>query len=184
MLRVLPVTKDVIPAFRDNKKIFVGLFWHTEGLYGESIPTPRIVNRQANKANPLAISLLQFCRRSVFLPCIDTVLEQLSKRFCFDLADCIKLKFMITSVCLKHLLRLHQKCFELLSSFSRWQHWRYGGWICVMACVLAAPQRWFFTVHCFRHVAVSERKENVFISGSSLNIDNSSGCYSNTWAFV
>ena len=59
---------------------------------------PRIVNRQANRANPLAISPLQFYRRSVFLPFIDTVLERLSERFRSDLVDCIKLKFMITSV--------------------------------------------------------------------------------------
>ena len=78
---------------------------------------PRIVNRQANRANPLAVSLLQFYRRSVFLPFIDTVLEQFNERFCSDLVDCIKLKFLITSVCVKHLLRLHQKCCELLSSF-------------------------------------------------------------------
>ena len=104
-------------AFRDNKEIFVGLFRHAAGRYGESIPMPRIVNLQANIANSLAVSPLQFYRRSVFLPFIDTVLEQLSKRFRSDLVDCIKLKFLITSVCVKHLLRLHQKCCELLSFF-------------------------------------------------------------------
>ena len=59
---------------------------------------PRIVNRQANRANPLAISPLQFYRRSVFLPFTDTVLERLSERLRSDLVDCIKFKFMITSV--------------------------------------------------------------------------------------
>ena len=108
----------MIQVFRDNKQIFVGLFRHAEGLYGESIPMPRIVNRQANRANPLAISPLQYYRRSVFLPFVDTVLEQLSERFCSDLIDCIKLKFLITSVCVKHLLRFHKKCCELLSFFS------------------------------------------------------------------
>ena len=78
---------------------------------------PRIVNRQANRANPLAVSPLQFYRHSVILPFIDTALEQLSERFCSDLVDCIKLKFMIASACVKHLLRLHQKCYQLLSSF-------------------------------------------------------------------
>ena len=105
----------MIQAFRDNKKIFVELFRHAKGLYGESLPMPRIVNRQANRANPLAVSPLQFYRRSVFLPFIDTVLEQVSERFCSDLVDYIKLKFLITSVGAKHLLRLHQKCLELLS---------------------------------------------------------------------
>ena len=62
-------------AFRDNEEIFVGLFTHAEGVYGESIPMPRIVNRQANRANPLAVSPLQFFWRSVLLPFIDTVLE-------------------------------------------------------------------------------------------------------------
>ena len=42
---------------------------------------PRIVNRQANRANPLAISPLQFFRRSVFLSFIDTVFDQLSEIF-------------------------------------------------------------------------------------------------------
>ena len=65
---------------------------------------PQIVNCQANKANPLAASPLQFYRRPVFLPFIDIVLEQLSKRFCYDLVDCIKLKFLITSVGVKHLI--------------------------------------------------------------------------------
>ena len=45
--------RDVIQAFRNNKEIFVELFRHAEGLYGESIPMPRMVNRQANRANPL-----------------------------------------------------------------------------------------------------------------------------------
>ena len=67
--------KDVIQAFRDNEEIFVGLFRHAESVYGESIPMPPIVNRQANTANLLAVSPLQFFRRSVFLPFIDTVLE-------------------------------------------------------------------------------------------------------------
>ena len=65
---------------------------------------PRIVNRQADGANRLAILPLQFDRRSVFLLFIDTVLEQLSERVWSDLVDCIKLKFLITSVCVKHLL--------------------------------------------------------------------------------
>ena len=39
------------------------------------IPIPRIVNRQANRKNSLAVSPLQFFRRSVLLPIIDTVLE-------------------------------------------------------------------------------------------------------------
>ena len=67
--------KDVIQAFRDNEEIFVGLFRHAERVNEESIPMPSIVNRQANRANPLAISPLQFFRRSVFSPFIDTVLE-------------------------------------------------------------------------------------------------------------
>ena len=65
----------VIQAFRDNKEIFVGVFRHAEGVYEESIPMPRIVNRQANRANPLAVFPLQFFRRDVFFPFIDTVLE-------------------------------------------------------------------------------------------------------------
>ena len=107
----------MIPAFRENKKIFAGLFRQAEGLYMESIPMPRIINRRANKPNSLAILPLQFYRRSVFLPFIPTVLEQFSERFCSDLVDCIKLKFLITSACVKHLLRLHQNCCELLSPF-------------------------------------------------------------------
>ena len=83
--------KEVIQTFRNNEEIYVGLFRHAEGLCKESILMPRIVNRQANRANPLAVSPLQFFRRSVFLPFIDTVLEYLSKRFRSDLFDCIKL---------------------------------------------------------------------------------------------
>ena len=67
--------KDVVRAFRDNEEIFVGLFRHTESVYGESLPMPRIVNRQANRVNPLAVSPLQFFKRSVFLPFIDNVLD-------------------------------------------------------------------------------------------------------------
>ena len=67
--------KDVIQAFRDNEKIFVGLFRHAEDVYRESIPMPRIVNWQTNRANPLAVLLLQLFRSSVFLLFIDTVLE-------------------------------------------------------------------------------------------------------------
>ena len=62
-------------AFRDNEEIFVGFFRHAEGVYRKFIPMPRIVNRQANRANPLAVSPLQFFRRSVFLPFTETVLE-------------------------------------------------------------------------------------------------------------
>ena len=57
---------------------------------------PRIVNRQDNRANPLAVSLRQFFRSSVFLPFIDTVLKQLCERFRSDLVDCIKLQFLIS----------------------------------------------------------------------------------------
>ena len=101
-LNAIASCKDVIQVFRSNEEIFVGLFRHAEGLYGESIPMPQIVNQQANRANPPAVSPLQFYRRSVFLPFIDTVLEQLSERFRSDLVDCIKLQFLIPSVCVKH----------------------------------------------------------------------------------
>ena len=104
----------MIQAFRDNKNIFVGLFRHA----GESIPMPRIANWQANTANPLAVSPLQLYWRPVFLPSVDAVLVQLSERFCSDLVDCIKLQFLKTSVCVKHLLRFHQKCCKFLSSYS------------------------------------------------------------------
>ena len=67
--------KDVIQAFKDNEDIFVKLFRHAKSVYREPIPMPRIVNRQANRANPLAVSPLQFFRRSVLLPFIDTVLD-------------------------------------------------------------------------------------------------------------
>ena len=67
--------KDVIQAFRDNEEIFAGLFRHPESVYGEFIPVPRIVNWQANRASPLAVSPLQFFMRSVFLPFIDIVLD-------------------------------------------------------------------------------------------------------------
>ena len=64
----------MIEAFRDNEEIFVGYCRHAEGVYGESIPIPRIVDQQANRGNPLAVSPLQFFRRFVLLPFIDTVL--------------------------------------------------------------------------------------------------------------
>ena len=67
--------KDVTQTFRDNGEIFVGLFRHADGVYGESIPMTRTVNRQANRANPLFVSPLHFFWRSVFLPFIDTVLD-------------------------------------------------------------------------------------------------------------
>ena len=79
----------------DNEEIFVGQFRPAEGLSGESIPMPRIVNRKAKRANPPDVSPLQFYRRFVFLPFIDTVLEQLSERFRSDLDKCIKLQFLI-----------------------------------------------------------------------------------------
>ena len=81
------------------EEIFVGLFRYAESVYWESIPMSRIVNRLANRANPLAISSLQFFRRSVFLPFIDTVLEQFSEIFRTDLVGCIKLQFLILCQC-------------------------------------------------------------------------------------
>ena len=60
--------KNVIQAFMDNKEIFVGLSRHAKDLYGESIPMLQIVI-------PQAVSPLQFFRRFVFLPFIDTVLD-------------------------------------------------------------------------------------------------------------
>ena len=101
-LNAIASCKDVIQAFRNHEEIFVGLFRHAEGLYGEFIPMPRIVNQQANIANPPAVSPLQLYRRSVFLPFIDIVLEQLSERFRTDPVDCIKLQFLVPSVCVKH----------------------------------------------------------------------------------
>ena len=67
--------KDETEAIRDNKEIFVELFRHAKSFYGESIPMPQIMNRQANRTNPLAVSPLQFYRCSDFLPFIDAVLE-------------------------------------------------------------------------------------------------------------
>ena len=32
--------KDVTQAFRYNEEIFIGLFRHAEGVFGESIPMP------------------------------------------------------------------------------------------------------------------------------------------------
>ena len=61
--------KDVIEAFRDNEEIFVELFRDAAGVYGESIPMPRIVNRQANKANPQDVSPLQLFRRCLIAFC-------------------------------------------------------------------------------------------------------------------
>ena len=63
---------------------------------------PRVINRQANRANPPATSPLQFYRRAVFLPFVDTVLEQLNQRFSSDQVDCIKLQYLIPSVCVKN----------------------------------------------------------------------------------
>ena len=94
--------KDVIEALRNNEEEFERLFRHAEDFYGESIPMPRVINRQANRANPPATSPLQFYRRAVFLPFVDTVLEQLNQRFSFDQVDCIKLQYLIPSVCVKN----------------------------------------------------------------------------------
>ena len=71
----------MIQAFRDNEEIFVGLFRHAESVYGESIPMPRIVNRQASRANPPALLPLQFHRRSVFLPLLTQRLSNSAKDF-------------------------------------------------------------------------------------------------------
>ena len=109
MLRVLPAA-DVIQTFRNNEEIFVGLFIHAVDLYRESIPMPRIVNRQASRVNPLAVSPLQFFRHYVFLPFIDIVLELLSERFRSGLVDCITLQFLIPSVSVKHDICFDQKC--------------------------------------------------------------------------
>ena len=67
--------KDVIQAFKDNEEILIELNTHDESVDRESIPMPGIVNRQADRADPSAVSPLQFSRRSVFLPFIDTVLD-------------------------------------------------------------------------------------------------------------
>ena len=42
-------------SFRNNEEIFVGIFRHAEGVYGESIPMPRIVNRLTSRTNPLIV---------------------------------------------------------------------------------------------------------------------------------
>ena len=94
--------KDVIEALRNNEEEFERLFRHAEDFYGESIPMPRVINRQANRANPPATSPLQFYRRAVFLPFVDPVLEQLNQRFSSDQVDCIKLQYLIPSVCVKN----------------------------------------------------------------------------------
>ena len=48
--------KNETEAFRNNEEIFVELYRHDKGVYGEFIPMPRNVNRQVNRANPLAVS--------------------------------------------------------------------------------------------------------------------------------
>ena len=83
----------MIEAFRNNEEIFVGFFRHAEVVHGKSIPMSRIVNGQANRANPIAVSPFQFFGRSVLLPFIDTVLAKFSEKFRSDLVDCIKLQF-------------------------------------------------------------------------------------------
>ena len=73
MLNALDTTritscKDVIQAFMDNEKIFVVLFRHAESVYEESTPMPRIVNQQANTANPLAQGWATCCPRAICSP--------------------------------------------------------------------------------------------------------------------
>ena len=63
---------------------------------------PRVIDRQADRANPPATSPVQFYRRTVFLPFPVTVLEQLNHRFSSDQVECMKLQFLIPSVCVKH----------------------------------------------------------------------------------
>ena len=56
---------------------------------------PRVVGRQMNKANPPASSPVQFYRRSLFLPFIDTTLEQLNERFSNKQVDAAKLQILL-----------------------------------------------------------------------------------------
>ena len=80
-LNAIASCKDVIQVFRNNEEIFVGLFRHAEGLYGESIPMSQIVNQPANRANPPAVSPLQFYRRSVFFLSLTQCLSNSAKDF-------------------------------------------------------------------------------------------------------
>ena len=168
----------MIEAFRDNEEIFAGLFRHAEGVYGESIP----IDRQANGANPPAVSPLQFIRRSVFLPFIDTVLEKLSEIFRCDFVDCIKLQFLIPSHsesmafasirnAVNFLLPFVDDSIDAVEvEFTRWRsYWlRYKGDSLLYYNTL--------TCCCLLKKYIPVR---IIFGSSSSNIDNWSGYYSN-----
>ena len=59
------------------------------------------VSRQANKATPPAATPIEFYWRSMFLPFLDTVLQQLIQRFSSCQIDCLKLQYLIPAECVR-----------------------------------------------------------------------------------
>ena len=130
---------DVLQMYR-NDDTFKRLFETAKQKCGRDIQVPRSVGRQQHRSNPPTESgdaeaeAYSYYRRAVFLPYIDTVLQQLNDRFTSQHSSWQKLCYLLPSLCAnKEFSNLHEAAAkyskflkgsieELEAEYHRWQN--------------------------------------------------------------
>lgn len=82
-------TKEIVNSLRqlretaDNyfKGIFQTASQFSEDLFDAEIKTPRVALRQKNRANPHTSSAEEYFRVTIFIPCTDALIQNLTERF-------------------------------------------------------------------------------------------------------
>lgn len=78
---------------------FTDIFKRASELYGEEIPIPRLVGRQKHRSNISASTSLEYYKRSVFYPFLDTCISQLNERFAAHAEKAYQLAALLPSCC-------------------------------------------------------------------------------------
>ena len=89
---------DVLQTIRDGET-FNTIVDHIESESGSELSMPRRTHKQAHRSNPPAASAREHYRRAVFLPFVDTCLNQLRERFKTHRSKGLLLCSLLLSVC-------------------------------------------------------------------------------------
>ena len=89
---------DVLETFR-NDDTFDEAFQRAEDTFAEQLVMPRMAGRQAQRNNVPADTPLQYYKRAIFLPYIDTVVGQLKARFQGHSSIACKLVRLLPTFC-------------------------------------------------------------------------------------
>ena len=106
----------VLQQLRDDDT-FSDIFARATAINEEEISMPRLTARQQNRSNVTATCPLEYYKRAVFLPFIDTCIAQLNERFRRHAAKAYQLSALLPSVCKTRTFADIQPAAELYRHF-------------------------------------------------------------------